>query len=311
VTAEATLYLDDGQVRFVAAAALASGEVLQLPDGRAGFVANLRGFEVGDQAAAQVKGQATLAKTASINILAGGKVFWDTSAGTATFKAADGDFYVGRAVADSLAAATEVIVELNVDPPSFIDLRQSTLDNVLVNSATYTPQAAGLVNLTLAAGNEAEKTDLMSVLAVPITRGCIMETRVAMTAAAGATDINIGLANGTHASDAESITEFCGFHMDGASLNINAQSRDGTTTVAVVDSTKDFAAATAVELWIDARDKEDIQLYVDGVNVLPASVFKLDAATGPLKALIHMEKSSSTDTGIVRVEMLRVRTMDV
>jgi predicted RecA/RadA family phage recombinase len=311
VTAEATLYLDADEVRFVAGDDLASGEVLQMPDGRAGWIANLRGVAEGDQAAAQVEGQVELQKTASINILAGGKVYWDTSAGKATFKAADGDFYVGRAVADSLAAATTVLVQLNVDPPAFIDLRTSTFDNVLVNSATYTPQAAGLVNLTLASSNEAEKTDLLSVLAVPVTRPCIMEFRAAVTAAAAATDINIGLASATHASDADSIAESVFFHIDGASLNILAESDDGTTEVAATDTTVDFAAATMFEGWIDARDLTDIQLYINGVNVLPATVFKLDAATGPLKALVHMEKTSSTDTGIVRIEMLRVRTMDV
>ena len=310
MTAEATLYLEGDQVRFTALAALASGEVLQVPDGRAGYIANLRGFVLGDQAAAQVEGIVEVLKTADINLLAGGDAFWDTSAGTATYKIADGDFYLGRAAEDSLAAATTVKVDLNVDPPAFIDLRKNLFDNVLVGSATYTPQAAGLVNLTLIVTTEAEKSDLLSALGVPVTRKCIMEFRAALTAAAGSTDINIGLASATHASDADSIAESVFIHVDGASQNILAESDDGSTEVAATDTTVDWVAATMFEAWIDARDLTDIQIYINGVNVLPATVFKLNAATGPLKALVHAEKSSSTDTAIVRVEKLRVRTMD-
>jgi len=39
-----------------------------------------------------------------------------------------------------------------------------------------------------------------------------------------------------------------------------------------------------------------VQLYVNAVNVLPVSVFRLDAATGPLGLLAHVEKTTGTAT---------------
>jgi hypothetical protein len=36
-------------------------------------------------------------------------------------------------------------------------------------------------------------------------------------------------------------------------------------------------------------------VYINGVNALPASVFKLNAATGPMKPVAHLEKTAATD----------------
>ncbi len=77
------------------------------------------------------------------------------------------------------------------------------------------------------------------------------------------------------------------------------------------DVTAGSAVANRFELWIDMRDPADVQLYVDGVNVLPDTVFKLDAATGPLGLLVHLEKSSSTATaGPVYVDRAILRTAE-
>jgi hypothetical protein len=62
---------------------------------------------------------------------------------------------------------------------------------------------------------------------------------------------------------------------------------------------------------MDCRDLTDIQIYINGVNVLPASVFKLDAATGPLKLLAHLEKTSSADLAEIRIAHLAIRTTDL
>jgi hypothetical protein len=43
--------------------------------------------------------------------------------------------------------------------------------------------------------------------------------------------------------------------------------------------------------------------------MLGAEVFKLDAATGPLKLLAHIEKTSDDETADYRINYLRVRTM--
>ena len=128
-------------------------------------------------------------------------------------------------------------------------------------------------------------------------------------------DINIGVANATHATDADSITESVFFHIDGGSLNILAESDDGTTEVAATDTTVDITAGSAVanrvEFWIDMRNPADIQLYVDGVNVLPSSVFTLAAATGPVGLLAHVEKTSGTATaGPVYIDRGILRTSE-
>ncbi len=60
-------------------------------------------------------------------------------------------------------------------------------------------------------------------------------------------------------------------------------------------------------MWFDLRNPADIQVYINGVNRLPDSVFKLDAATGPLKQLVHLEKTSSTDTYELDVEFMGTR----
>ena len=123
------------------------------------------------------------------------------------------------------------------------------------------------------------------------------------------------MANGTSTTDADAVTEHVLFHVDGGALDILAQSKDGTTTVTATDTTIDITAGSAVanrfEFWIDARDPADIQLYINGVNVLPASVFKLDAGTGPIGLLAHLEKTSGTATaGPVYIDRATLRTMD-
>ncbi len=308
-----------GSVALIAAAALASGLPVQIPDGRAGIVAGLSAVAAGDLYEAYTLGQFTVPKTANIVILDGGRVYWDRSAATATFKAdaGSGDFYLGTAVGDAAATDTEVVVELNARQRVEIELGTGIWDTAIVKTAG-TPVATrdtGGSNVKLAFDTQAEaqKADLLSRASVPVAVGCIMEARFAIydIGDAAALDFNIGLANATHASDADAITQYCFFHFDGASLNIMAQSADGTTTVASVDTTIDAVDDTYLEVWIDARNKADIQLYVNGVNVLPASVFKLDAATGPLKALAHLEKSADDTPGEVRVESMAVRVTDV
>ena len=75
--------------------------------------------------------------------------------------------------------------------------------------------------------------------------------------------------------------------------------------------TVDAVDDTYFEVWIDCRNIDDIQLYIDGVNVLPASVFKLDAATGPMLPICHVEKTSNDTTADVRVEFMRMRSADL
>src|SRR5262249_17301434 len=107
--------------------------------------------------------------------------------------------------------------------------------------------------------------------------------------------------------DADSIAEHLLVHLDGGSVNIYLQSKDGTTTVAATDSTVDYVAGTPFLVQFDTTDLTDIQVYINGVNVLPATAFQLNAATGPFKLLAHSEKSGTATGGNVSVLSLVAR----
>lgn len=304
-------------VDIVSEAVVAPGEVYQLSCGRAGVRAGLAANVSGDPLALQDAGQFHVAKTASVVILRGAPVYFDRSAGTATpLKAAAGaDFFLGVALEDAAAAATTVLVDLNVEPEYTIDIMRDPTETVIVLTAG-TPAVTmrpGHAEITFSATAEAQKADIMSVHSVPITVPFIVEGRMAIYDIGddAALDINVGLANASHATDADAITESLFLHFDGTSLDILAESDDGTTEVEAANTTVDAVDDTYFDFAFDCRDLTDIQLYINGVNVLPASVFKLNAATGPLKLLAHLEKTSDNTTADVRISKLAIRTMDV
>jgi predicted RecA/RadA family phage recombinase len=312
---EATYLKAPDVIDFTAAAALVSGQVVQLPDGRAGVIAGAgAGFAVGDAAAAQVKGIFRVAKTASIVILAGQEVWWDISANKAIHSSVGGDFPIGVAVADVAAAGTTVDVDLNVKLDPAISLQRggwtATETNGGQDQGLGLTELAGTVKAEFDAVAEAATAALLSDHSVVLANNPIFEAvvEIADNGDDAALDINIGLANASHATDADSITESVFFHVDGNVLNILAESDDGTTEVAATDTTVDYVEGTPFFVQIDARNLADIQLYINGVNVLPASVFKLDAATGPIKALLHVEKTSNDTVANVQVSMMHVRT---
>lgn len=296
------------------AAGYASGEVIQLADGRAGVTLGLRALTSGEKAALKTTGQFTLLKTASVVILEGAPLYWDRSAGTATpLKALAGaDFFIGVAVGDAAAADTTVTVDLNVQPNYTIDLLKDLSDTVLVGSAVVA-QFPGYVKLNIAATNEAEKLDVMSQHSIPVAIPFIVEGRFAayVIGTDNTVDFNIGVANGTHATDFASVTERLSLHLDEV-LSLFAGSTDGTTTVAITtDTTVDVVDDTFIDFAIDFRDLADIKLYLNGVRVLAATVFKLNAATGPLKLIAHVEKTTGTASGEYRVAKLAARCTDV
>jgi hypothetical protein len=292
-------------------AAVAVGEVWQLPDGRAAVFVRKAG-SVGDVAAStndygdfRTLGEYDLPLTSSITILDGGKVFWDHSANLCHFrKVNDRDFYVGRAVGDS--ASNTIRVELNVDPPPDIDLLRNAVLSVPVGTQAvggfgFTKVLGGAHSLELTATNEAQKIDMLSVDGFAKGANAIVTIilRIADDGAGTAADFNVGVANGTNATDADLITESVFFHFNANSTTIYAESDDGTTEVTATDTTTTYTEGSAVanrkEFWIDMRNPADVQMYVDGVNVLPATVFNVDAATGPLFLLAHLEKTAAAD----------------
>mgnify|MGYP001072321009 CR=1 FL=1 len=311
---EAALYKDADTITILAPAALASGQVVQLPDGRAGYVMGLKAVAAGDPVEIQVGGQAVVAKTANVEILPGDELRWDRSANTATplHAIADADFVIGTAVDGAAAADTTVVVALNKRPVYQIDIFRDRSDSVIAGSAavTWTP---GCVKLSLDTTDEIQKVDVLSAAAIPVGVPFIAEGRVAAFDIGddAALDFSIGLANATHASDADSITESVFFHMDGSALDVKAESDDGTTEVAATDTLVDAVDDTFFDFRIDARDLTDIKLYINGARVLAAKAFKLDKATGPFKLLVHLEKTKNDTPGDFRVTHLAIRTMDV
>ena len=226
--------------------------------------------------------------------------------------------YAGVFVGDAASAATTCVVDINVEQRTVWDMHDGGADTAIVQTTgtTKLEWSGGTCQFSFSTNAEAEKVDILSKLSVPVTQPTIFESiwEVVTAADADVADVSVGLANATHASDADSITESAFFHQDsGADLNLDAESDDGTTEVAATDTTIDIIAGTPVEVWLDARDIENIKYYVDGVEVLAATANLGDIgdATGPLKALWHVEKSANDTAGVYQLHRMILRTTDV
>lgn len=314
--ADALYTREQNEQRLTADAAIASGEVYQMPDGSAGVATTLVALASGDRANFRTDGRFTLTKTAGFVALKGGRAYWDHSANAVHYKKVnDRDFYIGRFDEDATSAATTCVVNLNVDPPYDIDICDGDPFTTAIVLTAGTPelQWRGGPGLKFSATAEAQKVDVLSVDGFAKGANAIVEGifRVINKGDAAALDFNIGVANATHASDADSITESVFIHMDGNSLNINAESDDGTTEVAATDTTIDATEGAAVsdrvEFWMDMRDPADVQIYLNGSLVLGSTVFNVDAATGPFKLLAHLEKSSDDTPGEFAIDKFCVR----
>ena len=310
---EANLHQSGNAVAdFTPVAAADGGQVVQLADGRAAVVPSA--IEAGEVGAAQTEGIYTVTKTASQVWVEGSKIWWDHSANSATCipQYADDDFLLGIAAEDVASATTEGKVNLNAKAVNIIDLHESGGDTVpvLTSGTPYIYNRGGSMVAGFSATAEAQKLDWLSKRSFPIDSNWILEAdiEVVTNADADVADLNVGVANASHASDADSITEAVFVHLDmGGSLNILAESDDGTTEVAATDTTVDWAVGTPFHVLIDGRDETDIQIYVNGVLVLSGSTFTLSDGTGPLKALFHLEKSANDSPGVVALDNLTVR----
>lgn len=320
MAAEAIYIHDRHILRTVAAAATTSGEVWQLPDGRAAVLKQQNAGAANDETAWATDGVYTVIKTSGPMFLDGMPVYWDHSANAATYiPVNDRDFFIGVAVGDAEETATTARVNLNVKPHYNIQLGRDPGLSVLVGTAAAGgfgyPVWLGEAIFELTATSEAQKVDWLSKARFALSSNWIVEGifNIMSDGSNSTQDFNIGIANATHASDADSITESCFIHVDGGSTNIAAESDDGTTEVAATDTTKDYTEgvdqAQRVHFMMDGRDPSDVQIYVNGDLVLSATTFGISAATGPLALLVHLEKSSSTDVYKVSVEHFAVRLM--
>lgn len=319
--ADAVTYDVEEERELVAVTApAAAGEIWQMPDGQAAVFAGANGntAAAGDKIAFCTEGQFTVTKTSAQVWLDGAPIWWDHSANAATcvppLTSGDRDFFLGSAVGDVATGVTSGVVNLNKQPSYIIDSTRDIGDTtvVLTSGTPYIYNRGGALVAGFSATAEAQKLDWLSKRSFALGSNFILEAvvEVVTNADADVADLNIGVANASHASDADSITESAFFHFDmGADLNLDAESDDGTTEVAATDTTVDWAVGTPVHVVIDGRDTSDLQMYVNGALVLSGTTFDISAATGPLKALFHLEKTANDSPGEVKAQV-RVRTSE-
>jgi len=313
MTAEAEYRNPGVSVDHTPTTAMTAGEVRQLPDGRAAFAPTA--IAAGAKGAVTVSGIVEVLKTATMVMLKGSRVFWDASANKAhLLQITDTtDFYLGIVTETAASAATTVKVDLNANPKYTIDLGDGFWSVPVavagVNDVTIGHREG--VSLVLDATAEAQKQDALSILGIDVGTPCLVESLICLNVngSGAAVDLNVGLANATHATDADSITEHLFIHIDGAALDILAQSADAVSAaVTATDTTVNAVAETPFLAQWDLSDWTDVQLYINGVNVLPASAFAISAGTGPMKLLAHLEKTADAAVGNVTVMRLGVRT---
>lgn len=300
-----------------AAATVSAGELQAEADGRAGVNTSGAAYATGDVARMKQAGHFSVAKTSGVVILDGGRVYWDHSANSATFrKNNDRDFYIGRAVGDAASADTEMDVDLNVgelegytlllgrDPFRTVPVGTQALGGFLPPQ-----QVGGCWKLKLSTTNEAQKVDLLSKDGFATGANAVVEFEfeVVDDGAGSAPDASLGIANDTHTTDADSITDSVFIHLDGNSTTIRAESDDGTTEVNATDTLTTYTAGTRVYVWFDMRNPADVQIYVNGSLVLPATVFNVSASVATWKLLFHLEKTSAADIYELDVDFAGVR----
>ena len=120
-------------------------------------------------------------------------------------------------------------------------------------------------------------------------------------------DINFGFAVDTHATDFDSVAQYCAFHLDGNALDVKIQSKDGATTVAATDTDVDLVDDTFATFKIDMSDLTDVKFYINGVRVLSGTTVDFSGYSGTLTPIFHVEKTSNDTTADFRVDWVRVR----
>ena len=319
---ETTYVRPSDEYLLTAGAATDNGELWFMPDGYAARQNMQRAGSSGEATKFNAGGKFTVPKATGVVFVAGGEVWWDHSAGNATYKPVnDRDTYLGTAVNDAASADTFMEVDFGKRPMIHRDLLRGGFQSVIVGTAAaggfgYPVNLGGAHIFELTGTNEAQKVDALGIHGFSRTANAVVDFvfRVISDGSGSNTDVNIGLANGTHATSFDSITEYLAVHLDGNSTNINLQSTDGTTTVAAADTTFDYTEgstfASLVYVTFDLRIEADIQCYVNGALALGSTTFSLNAAAGPLYPIVHVEKTSSTDTYKLAVDRFTVRLME-
>lgn len=318
--AESLYYQCPDIVDWTADAAYSAGDIIQLPSGIAGQVTVdiESGKVVGVRKRGVLKG---VAKTNNFVAIAGNRAYWDHSANKVNYKKVnDKDFYLGRFLVSGTAAGTDTTctVELNIDPKPDIDLLADPYLTVPVGTQALggflPPQRnGGSLAFNITATSEAQKVDAISVDGFAPGANAFAEfiVRFPNGGSGSASDFSIGLANATHATNADTITDSIFFHLDGGSLLVNAECDDGTNETAAtttgVTATAGTDVAKRVELWIDMDDLSSLKFYVNGARVASGTTFSVAAMTNTMFILVHVEKTTGTETADLIVDRAVVR----
>jgi predicted RecA/RadA family phage recombinase len=301
-----------GVVQITAAAALTAGDIIETGGG-AGYVLGGDDVASGGYCSVQTAGRVDVAKAASVAMLPGQTAYWSIANSNASYT---GDFAIGTVVEDAGASAARVKVDLNHYPHAVIEFGRDRFNTAATDGLGVTQVAVGspTVKLAFDAVAEVAMAALYSEATVALSRRPIMDAWIAIYDVGdnAALDINVGMANATHATDADAITEAVFIHVDGNALSANVESDDGTTEVAADDTTIDFVDDTWAFVQFDLRNVDDVKVYINGVDAGAAAdvTLVLSAAAGPVLPLFHMEKTSDNTTADLRVHSCRVTCHD-
>jgi hypothetical protein len=296
--------------------------LIQLPTGEAAFLDSGLAVSSGVYSdKLRTAGKVVIAKTTGVVLLPGQRGYWDHSARSLTYqKVNDKDFLAGIVTADAASAQPWAELDLNKPFRPNVDIARDGHLTVLTGTQSLNVMGVfrrgGAHKMILSTTSEVQKMDMMSVDGFAVASNPIVEAifRPVSVGAGTAPDFNIGVANGTHGTDFETIGEFVVVHLNGNASDLFAMSDDGSTDVAETDTTVNVSAGSAVanrvHCLFDIRNPADIQIYVNGALVNDATTFTLAAATGPLFLIAHLEKSSAADVFEVDVDSLAAWTSE-
>lgn len=320
---EATFTRADDKSQVLAATTISARAVVQIPSGELGFLDDGDSVATGEYTDDVRSGaKATINKTTGVVLLAGQEGFWDDSARQVTYKRVnDRDRSAGVVVSDAASAALTALVDLNKRCAAHLDLLNQPCNSTPVGTSAaggfgYPVRLGGSERLALTSTSEAQKVELISVDGVAVDAGWIaeFELRVESVGSGTAPDLSVGVADGTHATDADSIVTSAFIHMNGNDASLFAECDDGTNETNATDTTIDVTAGTAVanrvHILIDGRDLSSLKFYVNGARVLTGTTFSMAAASGTLFLLAHLEKTSAADTFVVHVDKGRLWIAD-
>lgn len=305
-----------GNLRLTLEAAKDAYHVFQLPSGKAGVYPRNVGGTSGQSIIPTSTGVFNVAKQTGIVLLAGVPAYWDYSARKLTYAPNnDKDFYAGYVVADAASADVTATIVLNELPVYEFDLAlPGYWETEATNGEGVSSLLAGAVKLSFDAVAEAAQAALYRKSTRLIGANGILEADIAVFDIGddAALDMDIGLADASHASDFESIGIFAAIHFDGASLEIKAHSDDGTTDVAPVASGVNAVDNTFFKLWIDTRVLSSIKFYVNGVRICDNTTFTWAGASAAslIRPIVHIEKTNNDTPADLRIESIKFRTSE-